>query len=784
LQGDPANDVWFMPVLERYTRFVTRRRWLVLLTVLVATAGVAAGILRLHTDFNIESSLPADHPFVRIDREIRREFGGRNTVIVAMVPRDGEVWRPEVLAVVRDATLAALRLPGVIAQNVVSLAAPSVRYVEESGGAIKVDYLMRDVPQTADDIARLRARVEEDPQTRGMLVTPDQRAAILVVDFWEGPTAIELCNRVRGIADAFRDKPIDFYFAGEPIFALMDVEQSAEVAQKIPLTFLVIGLVLLISFRNLQGMFVPMLTAALSTVWGLGLMGWTGVAIDSWNVAVPILLIAIASGHSAQMLKRYAEEVAKSHDNRAAVIESTVKMGPVMIAAGMTAALGFASLALFGVRSIANFGLSCAYGISSAVVLEMTFIPALRAILPAPRRMAPAGGPTQRLLESLQRGILRNHGRPVLIGTAVAIGLALLGSTRIHTFGSTRVYMPKDSVPRRHLEEIEKHFPGTVTLTILYEGEPGSVKTVGVLQHMAALQAELERNPLVLRTASVADLVKTLHKTFNSDAPNPYRIPDDQELIAQLMFLGESPAFERFTDRAQSKALVMSYLRDDDSALVGPLIRHIEDWVAAHPAPAGMKLLIAGGAGPTILAVQEHTTYGKLLNMLVVLAAIYLVASVVLRSPSSGLYVICPIAISVVLLFGFLGWANIRLDMGSSSLLAMSAGVGADYAIYFLYRLREERARCGSDAEALGVALQTSGRAVLFVATSIGAGFGVMAISKFRGLYLFGMLMPLAMAISCLAALSIMPVLVLRVRPRFVFGESVDAVPAGVKLAG
>jgi predicted RND superfamily exporter protein len=95
--------------------------------------------------------------------------------------------------------------------------------------------------------------------------------------------------------------------------------------------------------------------------------------IDSWNVAAPILLIAVAAAHSAQMLKRYVEEVVRTGDNRAAVIESTVKIGPVMIAAGTTATLGFASLALFGVTSIANFGLSCAAGIAAAVILEVTF---------------------------------------------------------------------------------------------------------------------------------------------------------------------------------------------------------------------------------------------------------------------------------------------------------------------------------------------------------------------------------------------------------------------------
>jgi predicted RND superfamily exporter protein len=122
--------------------------------------------------------------------------------------------------------------------------------------------------------------------------------------------------------------------------------------------------------------------------------------------------------------------------------------------------------------------------------------------------------------------------------------------------------------------------------------------------------------------------------------------------------------------------------------------------------------------------------------------------------------------------------------MGSASLIALAAGVGADYAIYFLYRLREERRGARSDEEALGRALQTSGRAVIFVATSIGAGFAVMATSRFYGLRLFGTLMPAAMLISCLAALSIMPVLVLRTRPRFIFAEdhAADAIAEPVAM--
>jgi predicted RND superfamily exporter protein len=762
-----------MPPLERYTRFLVRHAVAMLVLVAVVTVGIATGMSKLETHFDFEASMPADHPFIIIDKKIRATFGGRNTIMVAIVPKHGDVWQPEILQVVRDFTLAALRLDDIMAQSVVSLAAPSVRYVEDKGGALSVDYLMREVPRTPEAIATLRARVEGDPQLAGFLVTPDQKAALVILDFWHRGASGELARRVLALRDAFADRPVEIHLAGEPMLALSNLEQTSSMAKRIPITFIVIALMLFASFRNLQGMLIPMLTATLSTVWALGLMGHAGIPIDTWNAAVPILLIAVAAGHSAQMLKRYVEEVARLGDNRAAVIVSTTKIGPVMIAAGLTAALGFASLALFGVRAIANFGLSCAFGITSAVVLEMTFIPALRAVLPAPRRLPREGGLVAAVLASLDRGVLRHGGRRVLVGTALALVLALVGAAQIRTYGPTREYLPADSLARRDLEAVEKHFKGTTTMTLLYEGEPGSAKRADVLAHMERLRTMLDADPLVVRTATLTDLVKTLNKTFNPEDPHAYRVPESQDLISQLIFLGESPAFERFTDRSYSKALVIAYLESDDSALVGPLVHSVEQWLADNPAPAGVHVLVAGGMGPTVLAVNEHTTVGKLINMVAVLFSIYVVASIVLRSPMGGIYVVTPIVVSIVLLFGVLGWTGIRLDMGSATILAIAAGIGADYAIYFIYRLREEYEQTGSDAEALDRAMYTSGRAIIFVAASIGAGFAAMAFSPFLGMWLFGVLMPTAMIFSCFAALSIMPVLLLRTRPAFIF----DRVP-------
>ena len=96
---------------------------------------VASGMRHLRTEFNVEASLPANHPFVRIDRTIREEFGGRRTLMLGDRARRAATSGSRTCSR-RCATSRsrALRLPDVMAQNVVSLAAPGVRHVEDRGG--------------------------------------------------------------------------------------------------------------------------------------------------------------------------------------------------------------------------------------------------------------------------------------------------------------------------------------------------------------------------------------------------------------------------------------------------------------------------------------------------------------------------------------------------------------------------------------------------------------------------------------------------------------------------
>src|SRR4029079_14600869 len=198
---------------------------------------------------------------------------------------------------------------------------------------------------------------------------------------------------VRPVADRERDGTVDIHVGGLPVFVAEGERYSQRMAFLFPLAVLITGLIHYEAFRTVQGLVLPLVTALLAVVWGLGVMRLAGVPMDVFNGTTPILILAVAAGHAVQILKRYYEEYHRLREtgafapreaNRAAVVESIARIGPVMLTAGSVAALGFLSLIVFEITTIRTFGVFTGLGILSALVLEMTFIPALRSLLPAP----------------------------------------------------------------------------------------------------------------------------------------------------------------------------------------------------------------------------------------------------------------------------------------------------------------------------------------------------------------------------------------------------------------
>jgi hydrophobe/amphiphile efflux-3 (HAE3) family protein len=550
--------------------------------------------------------------------------------------------------------------------------------------------------------------------------------------------------------------------------------------------------ILYLSFRSFQGMLIPVITALMSVIWGLGLMGMLNVPIDTFNATTPILIMAVAAGHSVQILKRYYEEYGKLHDSSAAVIDSLSKIGPVMLTAGSIAVASFLSLTAFPTLTIRVFGIFTATGILSAVILEMTFIPAFRSFIAAPKRYETEREQIKDWLDRITNGIMEvivNKRWGLLFGTLAAVVVLLLGGIQVLVVdNSLKGNFKPESVVRMDDVPLNAGMGGTNTLYLLIEGpEADAIKNPAALRAMEAVQQHLqEKYQLVGKTQSLADFMKRMNKAMHADDPKEDRLPDTRELNAQYLLLysmsGDPGDFDTYVDYEYKSAVIWAYLKTDSTAYIEEIIADLRPFVARE-FPPGYKISIGGGMAQGA-ALNEVMVKGKLLNIGMIAASIYTISSLVLRSPLAGLLVLIPLSLAVLANFGVMGLTGIRLDIGTAAVSAMAVGVGADYAIYLIYRLREEIQKHGVCDDALRVTLATAGKAVIYVALAVGLGYSILMFTGFGMHTRLGFLVAVAMVVSCLSAITLLPAVLCLVRPRFAFGNGTAAVAAEARGAG
>lgn len=164
--------------------------------------------------------------------------------------------------------------------------------------------------------------------------------------------------------------------------------------------------------------------------------------------------------------------------------------------------------------------------------------------------------------------------------------------------------------------------------------------------------------------------------------------------------------------------------------------------------------------------MNEVVVHEKIRNVMQVSAIIVLLSALALRSIAGAVFVLVPLLVTVVLTAGIMGWSGIWLGMSTSAVLAMGVSIGADFALYLIFRLREELPTASLE-EGVRRALVTSGSAIVFVSSAVALGYLVLVASGFTAWVHLGGLTALMMVLSSLAAMTLLPALVIVLRPRF-----------------
>ena len=791
--------------MRRWTEGVIRHRLLVVVLTTVVTVGLALPIQRLRVQIDPSAMLPRMHPYVAATDRVDALFGGKYVVVIGVTPRTGDAFDPRVLAAVARMTAALGRVPGVVPGGVLSLASPRARGIAGVGGALEVRPLMERVPQSREQLAALRQVVRANPVYVDAIVSRDERTALVLAEFRDPAGGFRaIMDPVEAIVRAARDPELDIVIGGHPRY-LAEMERfSHRMAFLFPLAVVLIGLIHFEAFRTVQGLVLPLVTALLAVVWGLGIMATAGVTLDVFNATTPILILAVAAGHAVQILERYYEEFQRlrgdarsspAQASTAAIVEALARVGPAMLTAGAVAALSFLSLLVFDIATIRTFGVFTALGIVSALVLELTFIPALRSWLPPPgpaeARRGGARSVWDRLAAALAAGITGPWRRWIDAAIVLVVAASLAGAHAVVIDNSMKGYFSPSVALRRDDAALDARSGGTNRLNLLFDGgRDDAVKEPRLLRAIEATERFLEVEPDVGKTLSLVDFLRRMNRALHDEDPAFDRLPDEPAQVAQLLFLhslGGAPGdLDAYVDYPYRTSNVWVFLRTDASARVEALVARLRAFLAAR---FGDEVTVSiGGSVPMAVALTDVMVRGKLLNIAQIAAVIFVLSAAVFRSWAAGALVLVPLALAVAATFGLMGLVGIPLNVPTSVVTAMAVGIGADYAIYLIARLREERARGADEVAAIRTALTTAGKAILYVATAVAGGYGVLMFSwDFRLHTWLAVLIAVAMLVSSLGALVVLPRIIALTRPRFIVARAparAASTVAGVALVG
>jgi predicted RND superfamily exporter protein len=774
--------------MRGFLTWVIAHRKTVIVGCAIVTVGLMSQIGKQTAIVDFDAILPQSHPIIVHNHVIDETFGLAHPALIGVTASDGDALKPELLSKVKRISEGLAGLPGVVPKSILSIASPKVKDVQGTDDGLFARPMMKEVPKTPDELEQLRAALARNPVYEGILFSKDRKTLAIMASFKKDPDGFRaIDDRVQAVVAKEKGDGAEITVSGEPVFLSASERYADRMNLIFPLAILLIGLIHFEAFRTLQGLILPLVTSLLAVIWGTGLVGLMRVNVDPINTATPILILAMAAGHAVQMLKRYYEEFHRlraenpamdaSEVNRAAVLESLLKTGPVMIAACVIAAISFMSLMVFEIQVIKTFGIFTSTGVLSALALELTLIPAVRAGLKPPGenelKRESAHTVWDRVTSAFARATLQRR-RAVVLGALVAVAVFGVGMSRVVVDYSMRG-MVADWMPQR-LDDAKlcERLSGTNPLYLLVDAKsPDQIKNPALLKAIDELQAYVSTQPDVGRVISFVDFIKTMNRAMNGGQPQFERVPDSQELVAQYLLLynssGDAADFDTYVDFGYQQALITVFLKAERTGRTEALTARIHEFVR-NKFPPGVEVL-DGGSARTPTAFNEVMVKNKVLNIIQVGLAVFLITALFFRSLWAGTLVLVPLALTVIANFGVMGFTGIALDALTALSSAMVVGLGADYAIYFACRLREELKRDVTEEQAVAATFNSAGKAILFVGCAVAGGYALMMLSiGWLPQQKFGFLISLAMIAACVSSLTVFPTLLVALRPRFVFG--------------
>lgn len=776
-----------MDALARlFARNVIRFRWPLFFLVLTITLFFSYQLKKISLDQHLTEIAPEGHPYVQLNRYMTGVFGGYAMVQIAMEVRQGEVFDPQALGKLYRIQQQLEHLSGVVPGGVVSIVSRKLKHVYATTDPY--GYPMLTTESLKNMVERVfrgdgeqrtiyRRTLLNDERIYGPLISRDRKSTVLQVQFFSDKDYLYLFNHVKQIVEKERDPHTRFYLSGRPIAMGYLYTYMQEMILLFVLAIGITMILLLFAFGTARGVLIPLWAGLVTVVWGLGSEALLGLKIDIMSISVPFMIMAIEVSHSVQILNRYYEEFDRWRDNQKAAEEALAHLFVPGLSSIITDGAGFATLLIVPFRLIQLMAGLATYGVLRILLTTIVFLPAFLAILPAPseKELARFKSRGQFLGKILERVALISYHRKGLVGVLalILLGIGLIGTARVEV-GEMQPGSPIfwQGSEYNRAEAVNNHFTGTNPYQLYIEGQREfDLWNPQVVRKIYRLQQHLEERKDVRGSRSYVDVLISMNRVSHDNDPRWEILPKERGLIAEYLERfsrsGGPEASKGYFEMDYREANLTLFVKDHRGQTIREILRDTDEFLAKSPDNVCVEIKPAAGIIGVYAAIMEEIKRGQLGNLLQISTVVFLFCLFTFRSFVASFMILLILGLGCLITYAVMGYEKIGLFIYTLPIASLGMGLGVDYALYVVSRLKEE-ASIEPDLEKAWVkAMTTCGGAIFYTAMSIAVGVATLLLSGIRFQAIMGGMLTVVTFVNMVGALLFLPALIAWVRPRF-----------------
>jgi len=723
---------------------------LVLITLVLSCAGF---FLEIDTDG--ASLYPQSHPVVQATREDRVLFRDQDEVFVLLRARSPEVdfTTPSGLRFLKATHEALAQLPGVETQRVRSVA--SVLDPEPGMNLLSIPHALDQVPEDETKARILAGRMLESPLVRGLYLSADASVALVSLELGQEKRADGLA-RINAWVNEQPQDTHEILLTG-PVTAevLLGQRVLSDMLRIIPILIGVLCVLLFATLRSLGGVLVCMIGVLVILLWMAGLMACLRFPITLVSVILPVVLLTSTITDEIHLLNRFRVRLASGATTRDAIRAATADVARPILLTSMTTGIAFLSFSSSSLAPVREFGICVAVGISLAMVFTFTLNPALTLLLPGSLFRPEAANRGSQRLPRFETWVLHRQRLAPLLAALLVLA-AVPGLTRLQIQDSwIRNFRTSDPIVRAD-RILNKDLSGSYRLDVVLSSEQPayfqSAPGLHLLESLSAIEVpHVDKQLNALLAYQVLSKVEGTSNVISSLDPQTI-----QRYSRNLQRIEGRIDLDRYLVGTGKHARVRFLVRDADFDRTREVLAALESQVGTILEGTGVSFHISGELAGAQAAV-ESVVHNMLRSVGWTLLGILLLLSISLRGFRLAAACLVPLIAGVLLVLGAMGMSGQDLGISNSMFLAVTVGVGIDFAIHLLHGYSRINSGSALPEDATRRALSFAGYGIRWSALVLTFGLAVLVFSGARPIRSLGILLSMSIAACYVMSLLCLP---------------------------